>query len=82
MLKIKKRGRPKTGKTPIRDFRMSNIEWEIFSEWCRQRSLKPSEVIRVLLKYFSEMDLKEHIMFILDKYSDEEIEELKKEMKE
>ena len=79
MSEKRKRGRPRIGK--IRDFRMSDTEWSIFKEWCAERNLEASEVIRVLLKHFSSMDLKQHLMFILEKYSDEELEKLKEEMK-
>jgi len=45
----KKVGRRKIGK--IRDFRMSNRDFESFRNWCQRRGFTVSEALRGLIKF-------------------------------
>lgn len=65
-------GRKKTGKTPVRNFRMNETDYQAFCAWCKARGLKPTQVIRSLIQHH-------YVGALLEELEIKNLKELKEE---
>lgn len=70
------KGRPKLGdsETKLRTYKITEKDYRSFCEWCKSRGLRPSEVVRGLIKRTAKITIKTLI------YEDEEFEKLAKRL--